>query len=168
MATNIDISELDQIANGLADSGRRWHFHIASAQCRLGDGDHDITFVLEDVSNDKVYRAQATQSDVAVGERLARRLHGSEVFDDSSTTQALDELSAEQAALVQRARSLSESQTPWHHHMLFPDCAFNPSPGLWTLQLEAPGSSHTAASTCEPKAALSIIEKLFYAQSTIN
>ena len=165
--SKIEITELEEIANRLADDKSRWHFHIAAPGCRISQGSNGITFVLEDVTNNKVYRASATNEDLPVGKRLAARLHGSEVFENKVTDQSAN-LSPEEDALVEQAGHLSKAKVSWHHHMLFPDCAFNPNPGLWTLQLEGPNSLHATSSQREPKEVLAVIEKLFYAQETIG
>lgn len=165
----ISAEELVSRADALADEGRRWHFHIATAGCAIAGDRSGITFVLEDPESNVVGRAVATQDDVAtIGGRLARRLHGSDVVDQNISEPTDNETSPEMEALIAAAQQLSEETKPWHHHMLFPDCAFNPNPGLWTLQLEAGESTHVATSSSEPRAALSVIEKLFYAQKSIT
>jgi hypothetical protein len=66
--------------------------------------------------------------------------------------------------VVDLARSLSAGGTPWHHHVLFTDCAFNRHPGMFTLQVESTDELAQATSVDEPKPALTILEPLFYAQ----
>jgi hypothetical protein len=68
--------------------------------------------------------------------------------------------------MVWRAKELNGQGVEWHHHMLFPGCAFNKHGQKFTLVFEDPEKHAVIENVTEeePTGDLKLIEKLFYAQ----
>jgi hypothetical protein len=106
------------------------------------------------------------KAELKFSKELATLLHGSKVMN-GATAQFDGILDENATAIINLAKSLTDKNITWHHHVLYPGCKFNINTPNFTLMLENPANNQTltAPSTTEPKKALSHIEKLFYAKT---
>jgi hypothetical protein len=158
----INLESIEQAAHQLCKTGAPWHFHILSPSCILNK-QHQYALILEDVAGHRSYVNYSDKAQKELGTELAKVLHGQDVVSGTLN----QELTPDEQLIVTRAKELSAAHISWHHHVLFPGCIFNTNDTAFTLLLEDPQSKTTlkSMSASEPKAALSIIEPLFYAQN---
>jgi len=159
----IGLNELKARALSLHRDGEVWHFHILTPGCRFNDTDM-YAFILEDTTGSSrfVHYSETAASDL--GTELAPLLHGKDVFSPDQTAGHTDEVEA----ICARAKALTQAGIHWHHHVLFPGCQYNTNGPRYTLVFEDPQTDGTLQSISdnEPKAALSVLEPLFYSQSS--
>jgi len=160
------LEELKALAIRLHKAQKPWHFHILTPGCALNNGD-DCVFVVEDIAAGEVYGYHSAQPEKGLGQELLPLLHGKKVLDNHQSA-GTHEPNAIVQKMIARARMLNKQNKPWHHHVLFPQCAFNKHPGQWTLILEDVEGHERfeSPSTEEPIADLQFIEPLFYARKT--
>jgi len=153
---------LRQKARELSRANRKWHFHIFTPDCKLNEK-KEFAFIVEDASEGETYVHYSSVKLVDLGRELVQLLHGKDVLKKDAEASVS---SPTIGIIVDRAKDLNDSGKAWHHHMLFPDCDFNPHEGAWTLLFEDPVSVEVLESVTdeEPKKDLKEIESLFYAQ----
>lgn len=145
------------------DTAQRWHFHMLSPTCIFNPTfsmKHCI--VLENDCASTAYLVLSDLPDMALGRDLAEMIH-SEVFETAQATPP-------ESCLVNwtdRMTYLNSRGIPWHHHLLFPECAFNPHSGSWVLMFEDPDgtSPRLCVFSFMPQTEFGIIERLYWAQS---
>jgi hypothetical protein len=145
-------------------SGKQWHFHILSPSCCFNQRIGLYALVVEIPLERESHIAYCADRPAEQGKRLVALLHGAKILQGAgAATQATNEITS---SIIARARDLNSHGVAWHHHMLFPDCALNPSPGKWTLLFEDPetGEKLSATYDSEPLNDLREVEVLFYAQ----
>lgn len=146
-------------------SGLHWHFHILAPTCCFNQRTNVYALVVEIPGNQESIIAYSATRPADEGKKLVTLLHGTKVLAGTGTsTTATQEVAG---LILSRARELNSRNVAWHHHMLFPDCAFNPSPGKWTLLFEDPETNQrlSAVYDAEPLSDLKEVEALFYAQA---
>lgn len=118
-------------------------------------------FVLENISDKKIFVVFAENPNKELGEKLVKLLHGKNIVNTAPKSRML---SKKTKNILDRAKKLVESNTPWHHHMLFPQCIFNKHKGKWNLILEIPTESKVIEniSEKEPIKELQAIENMYY------
>jgi len=146
-------------------SGKHWHFHILSPTCCFNQRKDRYGLVVEIPSDKRTLVAYSPERPAGHGKKLVALLHGSKVLDGTGSSSGIRNEVA--SKIVEQARRLNERKIPWHHHMLFPDCALNPQPGQWTLTFEDPESGEiwSAIYEVEPIEDLKEVEALFYRQA---
>lgn len=154
------LDRIVMIARDLNTSKKQWHFHILAPSCKLNTS-NTFVLILENTVDNKSYYVFCPTKPSDTGKELIKLLHGEDVMDEKPT----EEYKPTEAVkrIIDRATFLNEQGKPWHHHMFFPNCAFN-STGLWEIVLEDPENPEDISSTSaiEPKNDLKQIETLFY------
>lgn len=135
-----------------------WRSHVLPPDCdRNSFPRHAV--VIEDDRERRVYAAPSRDFP-EVDRDLVRMLHGNDIVDRGSTAAATG--GRIDSALIGRVRAIDGSGRPWHHHMCFSACAFNPEPGRWTIDLESGDSSWSESWDDEPVDVLREIEVMFF------
>lgn len=145
-------------------AGKRWHFHILSPTCCFNHHKDLYALLVEIPSDQKTLIAYSPNRPAEEGKQLVALLHGKKVLEGTGSANQITHETT--ALIIARARDLNSRGVAWHHHMLFPDCALNPSPGKWTLLFEDPERNGKITTTydVEPLNDLKEVEALFYAQ----
>ena len=75
--------------------------------------------------------------------QFVKMLHGDDILD-AGKVHGNGAGPAVESALLDEVVALDAQKTPWHHHMNFPDCVFNPEKGRWAISVESgsDGFSH--------------------------
>lgn len=162
---DISLEDLKATAEELAANGAPWHFHVVTSACNILPYRSGVVFVLEDSAAGGVYSADATEADLDAGAYLLGLLHPG--VTDKQPTVPEGSLNSNDE-LVAKAREYLAAGTHWHHHVLFPDCEFNPSPGHWTVTLEGDDEIMQESFAEQPKALIQEIEPLFYSQKSVG
>lgn len=152
------------IAEAAQASKKSWHFHILSPSCHFNPKPGKHALLVEVVSDSESFVSFQDQRPSEAGKKLVALLHGSKVLQGRGESTHVE--NAMVAKMVERAKDLNSRKVPWHHHMMFPQCAINPSPGKWNLTFEDPETGETlkALYDLEPVDDLKEVEALFYAQ----
>lgn len=149
-------------ANNLKETGKSWHFHILSPDCKLNKS-NNFVLVIENGSDGESQEYESQDKPLTVGKDLVNLLHGDGI---TSTNEGDSKPSTGVAEILARAQKLTKNGKFWHHHMLFPDCKYNDS-GKWLIMFEDQASDEVlkCVYASEPGSDLRHIEKLFYQQS---
>ncbi|MBW4061320.1 hypothetical protein HJC99_01970 [Candidatus Saccharibacteria bacterium] len=160
--TELPLSELIITATQLNDSQADWHFHLLTPMCTL-NAKPQYALVLEDIGTSKNYVSYQAIKPFAASNQLAKMLHGSGMIDPTGHIKAA-ELAPDEKPIYNHARLLTDQQRPWHHHMLFPNCAYNKHAPKWTLLFEDQSDTQVTSlvSDTEPTLLLTGLEQLFY------
>ena len=175
----VSVDRLLELGDELAASGERWHNHVLSTDCRLNDRPQ-CALVVEASDRGEVYVVYSDEPMMEVGRRLATLVHGVDPLAsrhrpaDRSTNPSTDEdleleiCSLNVIAMMRRAAELSAHDRHWHHHIVFPECVFNPHPGSWTILFEDPQTGETLESVSAERPAddIRVTETLFFSQRT--
>jgi hypothetical protein len=158
------LAKIKEIAIRLHEEGSPWHFHILTPGCTLNETAQYV-FVLEDLGARQTYAHYSKKPEKELGQTLAPLLHGKKVMGEAPAHSAPQSSKTVQE-MVNRAQRLNVQGTPWHHHVLFPNCRFNERHGQWTLLFEDTQNHETLQdpSAEEPLEALKYLEPLFYAR----
>ena len=161
----VTINQIKQKAKELANSGKKWHFHILTPECQLND-ENNYALVLENTSDNETFTCYSDEPYMGIGRELVKLLHGESVIKDDKQESKDSKPSAKVKRILQRAEQLNKAGKSWHHHMLFPDCRFNKHQGKWTIIFEdkEKGEVIESVSDDEPRGDLQHIETLFYQQ----
>jgi len=158
------LDDVVAIAEQAHSTNQRWHFHILSPSCCFNPHKDRYGLLVEIPIQEVEVVAFVTERPVDQGKKLVTLLHGSQALGGTGYSVEIEnEVTAE---ILKRARHCNQLKIPWHHHMLFPDCALNSHPGKWNLTFEDPSSGDTlnALYDTEPLNDLKEVEALFYAQ----
>jgi len=164
----VSAERLLEIGRELAASGERWHNHVLSPDCKLNERQQSA-LIVEASDRAEVYVAYSDESMMDVGRAIATMVHGEDPLaaagDDSAHELEAD--SAAVADMMRRAGDLVARGIHWHHHILFPECVFNPHPGDWTLVFEDPETGETLESVTadKPEKDIRVTETLFFSQT---
>jgi len=158
------IEEIKKTAQEYAANGIKWHFHILTPECTLNTT-KEYALILENASNDTMCVCYSATPYMTIGKELVQLLHGKDVIKETKEQKELPP-SPKVEKLIQRAKELIEKGVFWHHHMLFPYCAFNKQKGKWAILFEDKENNEVieSISETEPKSDLQHIEALFYSQ----
>lgn len=161
----VNEAELESRAESIIKSGSKWHFHILTPRCMF-NGRPQNAFILENTSETKTYIHYSISPLKELGEKLVKKLHGGKVSELTGQMEKTA-LSEGEEEIVAHAKKLNQENKDWHHHMLFPDCAFNESDGKWMFIFEGEdtGDIQEVSYSKEPKQLLLQIEPLFYAKN---
>lgn len=157
----IPLEDCQSLAEGLRDMGKKWHSHVLSPICDHNPFEGNYAVVVEDDAEGVPYIAEGTTEFPEVDKVLVQMLHGSDILDASKATGA--DVWAESSTLLARIRELQRQGALWHHHMHFPECAFNPHPGEWSISVESDIDSFSEAYPDEPVDVLREVEVLYFA-----
>lgn len=146
------------MAEGFVVAGTPWHSHVLVPGCVLNRFER-YSIVLEDDSQGLVYMAPSDEFPM-VDRDFVRMLHGDDIIDPGSTAAAAG--AHVSARLLDELAAVSADGVSWHHHMHFPSCAFNPTPGEWAIVIEARGKLLQQSWEAEPVDVLREIEVLFF------
>ena len=157
------------IGKQLTEDGERWHHHVLSADCALNQR-QQCALILEASDRSQIFVTYSDEPMMDVGRSLAELVHGADVLQptlEPAPGRAPQPDSPAVAEMMRRARALTANGKHWHHHVLFPECWFNPHPGDWTLVFEDPDTGETLESvtTDRPDRDIRITERLFFSQS---
>jgi hypothetical protein len=152
------------IAERAHSAGKKWHFHILAPSCCFNPHKDSYGLMVEIPLESLTVTAFVAQRPVEQGKKLVSLLHGSQALRGTGCSAEIENEVTSQ--ILERARCCNALKIPWHHHMLFPDCALNSSPGKWNLIFEDPASGEilNALYDAEPLNDLKEVEALFYAQ----
>lgn len=153
------LSDCEGLARRLQAAGGHWHSHVLSPGCAHNPGP-DYAVVIEDDDAGVSYLAKGTGEFPEVDKVLVRMLHGDDILD---ATKADGTKAPPASALLSRVRDLDARRVPWHHHMHFPACVFNPHPGLWSISVESPEGTFSESYADEPRGILREVEVLYFA-----
>lgn len=165
----VDADQLLEIGRELATKGERFHNHVLSDDCKLSERPQ-CALIVEASDRDEVYVAYSDEPMMDVGRALAAMVHGGDPLEDTSAPGGGDPLAAqslEVAEMMRRAGALAARGQHWHHHILFPECVFNPYPGEWTLIFEDPDTGETLESVTseKPEQDIRVTETMFFSQT---
>ena len=165
MMKTVSLSEITQIAENLLGAKQQWHFHLLTPSCKLNQK-KEHAFVLEDISHDQIFVHYSIGAQMNLGKQLLKKLHGIDVQKIANSNPSS---SAEMKKILDSVQHLTRQGKLWHHHMLLPQCIYNPHPGKWTVYFEdkETGNILTSVTPTEPVNDLQIIESLYYQQKTI-
>jgi hypothetical protein len=151
------IDDIKKIAHRLHDEKKEWHFHILTPDCMLNKSKKHA-FILEDISDDETYVHYSAERQLEAGKELVTLLHKIDTTQKGTSDKNI-------LVIKKRAEEFNKKNIPWHHHMLFPQCAFNKH-GKWCIIFEDKENGKIIESVTdeEPMENLSIIEKLYYEQ----
>ncbi|MCZ4291638.1 hypothetical protein [Hoeflea alexandrii] len=153
----IALDECLGLARKLQADGKPWHSHVLSPGCRQNPQPDVYAVVIEDDDAGIAYMAKGDDQFPEVDKDLVRMLHGDDIIDASKLTP-----DPPASALLDQLRGLQERRIPWHHHMHFPSCVFNPHPGEWAISVEAPGQFFSEAYPSEPVDVLRQVEVMYF------
>lgn len=145
------------LAKRLQAEGQPWHTHVLSPGCHHNPFPGVYAVVIEDDAAGIIYMAEGDTGFPEVDKELVRMLHGDDILDAAALGERPDSL------LLEHLDRLQERKTPWHHHMHFPVCAFNPHPGRWSISIEARGYFLSEAYEDEPVDVLREVEVMYFA-----
>ncbi|MGI1661035.1 hypothetical protein ACRDNQ_02245 [Palleronia sp. KMU-117] len=158
--SKVDLEACLPLAQRLRAEGRHWHFHVLSPTCLHNPLAGEYALVIEDDDAATAYIAKAGETFPEVDKVLVRMLHGDTIFDGASDRRFEDTRSSRILAHLQGLQARGE---PWHHHMHFPSCVFNPSPGKWSISVESVGLLVAEAFEREPVDVLREVERMYFA-----
>ncbi len=165
MWTETTIEDVIEKATECHRQGKRWHFHMLTPGCMFNTRGDRYAFVLENSADGATYVVYSGQPSKEAGQTLVQMLHGHRILDESQAIAAARNPVFE--AALGRAREMTARGAAWHHHMLFPDCLFNPQRGRWNIVVEDTENDQILQSTYdeEPARDLRELEVLFYQKS---
>jgi len=164
----VSSQRLLEIGDELHAAGERWHNHVLSSDCDLNDRDV-CALIVEASDRNQVFVCYSAEPMMDVGRALATLVHGVDPLADADggpPDESAVPASAAVSQMMQRADEVTARGDHWHHHILFPECVFNPHPGSWTLVFEDPDSGETLESVTadRPERDIHVTETLFFAQ----
>ncbi|MDQ2068113.1 hypothetical protein Q9295_17205 [Xinfangfangia sp. CPCC 101601] len=145
------------LVEGFQAAGKKWHSHVLSPICNHNPFAGCYAVVVEDDAEGVPYIAQGDASFPEIDKAFVKMLHGDDILDAAAVTGDLPD-----SLLVDHVRGLQARGAPWHHHMHFPTCAFNPHPGQWSISIEAQGSFMSEAYADEPIDVLRQVEVYYF------
>ena len=159
-----DIDQIMHTAEECVQQSKLWHFHMLTPDCMFNKQDGKHAFVLEDCTDKITYVAYSDTRYMEQGKQLVQKLHGDSIVEAVASNNPPANQSM--VAILQRARDLNAKEIHWHHHMLFPNCIYNPHPEKWCIVFEDKETGRLIEATYEqePSADLRAIEVEYYAQ----
>ncbi|MBT6119216.1 MAG: hypothetical protein HOH66_15245 [Rhodospirillaceae bacterium] len=120
---------------GLKAAGKTWHSHVLSPGCRFNPYAGAYAIIVEDSTAGATYIARS-EDFPEVDKQFVKMLHGDDILDEGKS-QAGGAGEAIESALLDQVVAFDARKVPWHHHMNFPDCVFNPEKGRWAISVES-------------------------------
>jgi hypothetical protein len=168
MMIEVGAERLLEIGKELAASGERWHNHVLSPDCKLNER-QQCALIVEASDRQEVYVAYSDHPMMDVGRAIATLVHGEDPLEaaGSESQEVVQAESSAVAEMMRRAEDFAARGIHWHHHILFPECVFNPHPGDWTLVFEDPEKGETLESVTseKPEQDIRVTETLFFSQA---
>ena len=162
-----------KLGDELVAKGERWHNHVLSTDCTLNDRPQ-CALVVEASDRNEVYVVYSDEPMMDVARRLATLVHRADPLasqHERANRPTEEELELEMgspnvAAMMERAAQLSARGRHWHHHILFPECVFNPHTDRWTILFEDPETGETLKSVSDERPAddIRVTETRFFSQ----
>jgi hypothetical protein len=164
----VDPERLLEISRELAGSGERWHNHVLSPDCKLNER-RQCALIVEASDRQEVYVTYSDEPMMDVGRAIATMVHGEDPLA-AAVADPGEKMRADSAAvaeMMRRAEDFASRGIHWHHHILFPECVFNPHPGDWTLVFEDPETGETLESVTaeKPEQDIRVTETMFFSQT---
>ncbi len=152
----ISVDQVREEAKRLQQEGAGWHFHVLYPGCIFNTQTQIYAFVLEDRTSDTTYVTYSKNGFVELSRELLKLHYGDNILErqvskDNRTTQS--------SVLLDTCEIFKKNHTPWHHHMLFPDCVFNRYQGKWSIVLEN-DEEHSVLQEQYEEEPLDILQKL--------
>lgn len=140
--SEIPIGDCYDLGAGLKAAGKTWHSHVLSPGCRFNPFPGAYAIIVEDSTEGVTYIARSVDFP-EVDKQFVKMLHGDDILDEGKS-HAGGAAGAVESKLLAHVVALDERGVPWHHHMNFPDCVFNPERGRWAISVESgtDGFSH--------------------------
>lgn len=148
------------LALSLKDAGKKWHSHVLSPGCHHNPYAGQYAIVIEDDSQGVPYIARS-DGFPEVDKQLVKMLHGDDILDPAKATGT--GAGVAESAMLKRLVEVNRQSTNWHHHMNFPDCAFNPHKGKWAITIESEAGTFSEAYDEEPVDVLREVEVIYFA-----
>lgn len=151
------LSECGPLGDRLQADNIPWHFHVLTPDCMHNPFRGNFSIVIENQSEQLPYIADAGASFPNVDKHLVALLHGHDILDANMAAGH-----ATGSSLVAHLKELQSAGIPWHHHMYFPACVFNPTPGKWVISIESSAPTFTESYPAEPVDVLREVELLLF------
>ena len=107
---------------------------MLTPDCVFNERGDKYAFVLENSTDDQTYVVYSDEPPIETDHELLILLYGDEILDEDKGTTASS--NAKMQVVLQKAKELNEKNSPWHHHLLSPDCIFNKHEGKWNIFFE--------------------------------
>jgi len=146
------------LAKACQEAGKPWHSHVLPPGCLFSPFEK-YAVVFEDDVLHQIYLAD-TDSFPMVDRDFVQMLHGDDILDPNAGSAATGTTIT--SPLLEFTRKVTSEGGKWHHHMHFPECSWNPSPGKWTISIEHDGKVHLENYPEEPVDTLREFELLFF------
>jgi hypothetical protein len=157
--TTYEIIELETCmprALQFQEQNKHWHSHVLSPGCAHNPYPEKYAIILEDDTLGKVFIALSDEFP-EVDKELVKMLHGDDIL--SAEARSPTPLTS---PFLERLRDIDEREVPWHHHMNFPTCAFNPVKGKWAITVESDEGVFHDSFDDEPVDVLREVEVLYF------
>lgn len=158
--TVIPMDQAVPMGERLSAEKKRWHSHVLSPGCMHNPFDGHYAVVVEDDEAHITYIAEGTETFPEEDKVLVKMLHGDDILDPSAAKGGAE--TAKESLLLAHIMGLQAKGRHWHHHMHFPDCAFNPHPGKWSIGVESPNAFYAEAFDDEPVDILREVEVIYF------
>lgn len=156
----IALADCLDLGRALQAAGGAWHSHVLSPGCSHNPFDGHYAIVIEDDATGTPHIAEGGTAFPEVDKQLVKMLHGDDILDAAKAVGGAEV--AKSSRLLAHVMTLQEAGLPWHHHMHFPGCAFNPHPGRWAISVESPDCQFAEAFAAEPVAILREVEVIYF------
>lgn len=157
----IDLQDCGALGDALHEAGTPWHFHVLSPVCLHNPFAGQYALVIENDAAHTAFIAEAGADFPEIDKKLVKLLHGDDILDHKTVSR--DPASVAASRLLSHLHALQASGEPWHHHMHFPGCVFNPHPGKWSISVESEGLMIAEAYDAEPVDVLRQVEVIYFA-----
>lgn len=151
---------MEEAALAAHANGEKWHFHVLAPDCVLNPRPGAYVFLLELTDQQRTVASVHETHPVDVNKRLLAMLHGEDALADKTALSG--ELQETETTALDLIEAASVAKRRWHHHVMFPACAFNGS-GRWRIAIEVDGALvRTLDYESEPALLLNRIERLYF------
>ncbi|ATN35982.1 hypothetical protein ACO34A_19435 [Rhizobium sp. ACO-34A] len=157
---SIGIDDCLPLVEGFVRENRPWHSHVLSPGCAFNPNAGLYAIVVEDDSNGTTYLAPS-ETFPEVDKQFVKMLHGDDILDAGHPESDNEQLRS-RSPLLTRLMEVDARGVAWHHHMNFPQCAFNPHPGRWAITVESGEGTFSEDYDEEPKDILRAVEVIYF------
>jgi hypothetical protein len=164
----IPIERIQDKARSWQAQGKSWHIHMLTPSCVHNKRPDKHAFVLENTTDGEAFVIYSEEPQVEADHALLLLSYGDQILDED-LGQMDPGTEAIQPVLL-RAQELNERLVPWHHHLFYPGCIFNPYEDRWILSFEDPEMEQVTDIVYneEPIADLRKVELLFFEQASLQ
>lgn len=156
--------EVLNLVESFDDKGQLWHYHFLTPTCQFNESDQ-YALLVENIDAKKSYVYYSDIAEMELSSKLANKLHGKDVMDQSKTKKGyLPGVNV--LSILDLIQILKAEKIKWHHHVFFPGCKFNIHTDKFELVVEDPRNNKCLISLSddEPIEDLKQIETEFYNQ----